>query len=143
MYKFKTTLFVLAALVMITPADAQAQSRSGVGVDTGGDTISAQVPEADRIFSSIDIVQALQDEITDCAQLGFFYDQANNKCRQGVPPVVKFAQKHTGTFVDVELAFGQGMPNTSDPKVSSSPDADADVRYGNLDGKDGSVTLLD
>lgn len=134
-------LMMLATLLAFAPV-AKAQTMSGMGVATGGDTVSAIVPEAANLFNVIDILQDLNDAVVACAQQGAFVASADPAdidtagCRLGVPPVVDFDDSGSDTFVDVELAFGQEVPG-----ADTSPRGSNFVRYGGLDGEDGQCSL--
>lgn len=136
---FKTVLVVGASL-MLPISGAHAQAMSSRGVSTGGDTVSAIVPEAGNLFQTIDIVEGLQDAIVACALDGRFVADAGNLaagCRQGVPPEVEFVRSGGDTYVDVELAAGQARPGNS----LVSPKGTNFSRFGGLDGEDGECAL--
>lgn len=129
-----TPLAVICFLAL-TPSTTAAQSLSASGVATGGDTVRAIVPDAGDIFSSIEEIGTMDENMRQCAEDGLFYDPDTEECRQGVPPRVTFYPSSGDTFVNVELAYGQERPtnaNTNSPAGFS--------RFGGLDGEDGSYT---
>lgn len=122
------SVMALVAGVTASPLPAHAQAASASGIATGGDKVTAIVPEAGDIFTDIDEITILHEDMLKCAKQGLFYDQATDKCRQGIPPQVSFYESGGGTYVDVQRA----SPNhAGDPAT-----------YGSLDGNDGTYETV-
>lgn len=123
----KKTYFLCAwalTAALLLPQGAFAQALSAKGIGAGGNVVRAVVPEAGNIFTVIDQIQDLQQELVDCARQGLFFN--GTTCRSANPPQVVFRRTSAETYVDVERAF----PNTG---IVTYP----------LDGEDGTLTLLD
>lgn len=134
----------VASAFLLLPQNAYAQALSAQGVATGGNKVSAIVPQAGRIYTIVDELTALDDAIINCAEQGMFVANAANPtvgdCRKGVPPEVIFCQdgedaSGNSSFCADGTTFVRVQNPLPDDDHSTHPNPLADSN--GLNGRDG------